>query len=185
MFMRWGVLTEPHFNHTTSGERIMAAKKATKKVTDSGIDITFESGDALTVNLDQLDQSIVTKLALHGLSQKLGDSYAGAEMAEAFELASSVATRLIEGEWTQAREGGGGGARMSMLVEALAAATGQTAEASLDVVKGMSDEQKKELKKHPAIASKLATIAAERAVEKAAKAEQAAAEAGDLPALPL
>ena len=159
------------------------AKKATKKVTDGGVDISFESGDSLIVNLDSLDQSIVTKLALHGLSQKLGDSYAGAELSEAFELASSVASRLLAGEWAQAREGGGS-TRVSMLVEALAAATGKSNDEALEVVKGMSDDQKKELKKHPAIAKELATIAAERAVEKAARAEAAAA-ASDVPALVL
>jgi len=159
------------------------AKKASKKVTDSGIEIAFESGEALAVNLDQLDQSIVTKLAIHGLSQKLGDSYAGAEATEAYDLANNVAARLLAGEWTQAREGGGV-SRVSMLVEALAAATGKTADEALEVVKEMSEDQKKELKKHPAIAKELATIAAERAVAKA-KAAEKAAEGADIPALNL
>jgi hypothetical protein len=159
------------------------AKKASKKVTDSGVEITFESGEVVAVQLDQLSDGIITKLALHGLSQKVGDSYAGAELAEAHELAGSVVKRLIEGEWTQASTGGGV-SRVSMLVEALAAATGKTNDEALEVVKGMSEDQKKELKKHPAIAKELATIAAERAVAKAKRAEEAAA-ASDAPALTL
>ena len=159
------------------------AKKASKSVTDTGISIAFESGETVTVELSQLNEDIIRKLALHGLSQKVGDSYAGAELAEAHELAGSVVERLLAGEWQQAREGGGA-ARVSMLVEALAAATGKTNEEALEVVKGMSEDQKKELKKHPAIAKELATIAAERAVAKAAKAEAALA-GSDIPALNL
>ena len=159
------------------------AKKASKKVTDSGVEITFESGEVVAVQLSDLSEGIITKLALHGLSQKVGDSYAGAELAEAHELAGNVIERLVAGEWTQAREGGGT-SRVSMLVEALAAATGKDNDEALEVVKGMSEDQKKELKKHPAIAKELATIAAERAVAKAARAE-AAAEASDIPALEL
>ena len=150
------------------------AKKASKTLTDNGVSIAFESGEVVAVELDQLSPDIVTKLARHGLSQKLGDSYAGAELNEAHELAQSVVDRLIANEWTQAREGGGV-SRVSMLVEALAAATGKTSDEALEVVKGMSEDQKKELKKHPAIAKEMATIAAERAVAKAALAEKAAA----------
>lgn len=159
------------------------AKKATKKVTDTGVEILFESGEVVAVELSALAPEIVTKLALHGLSQKIGDSYAGAELNEAHELAGSVVERLTAGEWTQAREGGGV-SRVSMLVEALAAATGKTSDEALEVVKGMSEDQRKELKKHPAIAKEMATIAAERAVAKAAAAEKAAA-ASDVPALTL
>ena len=49
----------------------------------------------------------------------------------------------------------------------------------------MSDDQKKELRTHPAIASHLASIAAQRAVEKAQKAEALLAESGEMPALPM
>ena len=158
------------------------AKKATKKTTDTGIEIAFESGETLAVNLEELNPEIVTKLAIHGLSQKVGDSYAGAELSEAHELAAGVVERLVAGDWQAARASGGGTPRTSILVEALSAATGKELDQALEVIKGMSDDQKKELKKHPAIAKEFTRITAERAVAKAAAAEKALAES-DVPAL--
>lgn len=152
----------------------MAAKKATKTVTDSGLEIGFESGETINLNWDDFSPEMQRKLGIHGLSQKVGDSYAGAEASEAYELAKSTSDRLLANEWTQGRESGGGTARVSMLVEALALATGKDTEEALEVVKNMSDEQKKQLRKHPAIAKELAQLQAKRAAE---KAEKAAAEA--------
>jgi len=159
------------------------AKKATKKVTETGVSIDFENGEALVVELEQLSEDIIRRLALHGMSQKLGDSYAGAEADEAFGLANGVAERLVAGDWAAVRASGGGVTRVSALVEALATVTGQEIEAALGVVKEMSDDQKKDLKKHPAIAAELARISAEKAAAKAAKAATAA-EGADLSAIP-
>lgn len=162
------------------------AKKASKVIdNDSGsVTINFEeTGNAVAVQLSELTQDIITRLALHGLSQKLGDSYAGAEAEEAYDLAAQVAERLRAGEWTQARTGGGG-PRVSQLVEALAAATGKDQEECLTVVSAMDDEQKKQLKKHPSVAAELARISAERAAQKAAAAAKAA-EGAEIAPLPL
>lgn len=158
------------------------AKKATKAITDTGVGIDFENGEHLTVKLTQCSEEIVRRLALHGLSQKLGDSYAGAEADEAYGLAENVAQRLIAGDWQAARASGGGTSRVSALVEALATATGKTIDEALAVIKEMSDDQKKQLRAHPSVTSELAKIAATKA---AAKAEKAAVAAQDAPALEL
>lgn len=158
-----------------------STKKASKTITDTGVDIQFESGQQVSVQLTLLPDDILHRLALHGLSQKLGDSYAGAEPDEAYELAQVVADRLMAGEWTQARSSTGPGtARASMLVEALASATGKDIEQALAVVFGMDEDQRKALKKHPAIAAELARLTAERAVAKAKKAQAAVADGGTL-----
>lgn len=152
----------------------MASKKATKKITETGISIEFETGQTLDIELSSLSDEMQKKLALHGLSQKVGDSYAGAEADESFELAAAVHERLKNNDWTVTRAGGGA-ARVSMLVEALAAATGKDPEETLAVVSAMDDDAKKQLKKHPAIAAELARLSAERAVEKAKAAAASAA----------
>ncbi len=162
----------------------MGTKKASKNVTDTGISIAFESGQGLELNLEDLSDEMVQRLAIHGMSQKIGDSYAGSDTAdEAFELASGMVDRLKAGDWAAARASGGGAGRVSMLVEALAAATGQSEDECKRVINAMDDAGKKQLKKHAAVAAQLAKITAERAAEKAAKAA-AAAEGAELPAIP-
>lgn len=155
------------------------AKKATKKIEGTAVVITFEeTGDNLSVDLKDLKPEIVERLALHGLSQKLGDSYAGAEANEAFDKAAGVAKDLAEGNWTT--RVAAGGPRSTQLAEALAAATGKSLEEAVAKLEDMDDEQKKALRSHPQIKAELARIKAEKAAAAAAKAN---AEVADAPAL--
>lgn len=149
----------------------MATKKASKTITETGVTIEFADGNTLATDVSELSDEIKHQLMLHGLSQKLGDSYAGAELGEAHELAASVYENLKSGQFKAQREGSGGTQRSSMLVEALSAATGKSADECREVVNAMTDEQKKGLRKHPDVAKELARISAERAAEKARKAE--------------
>jgi hypothetical protein len=136
----------------------------------SGVTITFENGETLTVKLTDLSEDIVQQLALHGLSQKLGDSYSGeTELPVAKGKAQAVADRLRAGDWRAVGEGGGGG-RITDLATALATVTGKTLEEAVGVIENMTKEQKKELRKHPAINTETKRIAFERA-QKAAKGE--------------
>ena len=139
----------------------------------SGVTIAFADGKPLTVNLADLPDEMVGHLALHGLSQKLGDSYSGEQdIASARALAAAVAERLREGNWKAVREGGGGG-RISDLAQALSNVTGQPLEECVTKLADMEKDQKSGLRKHPKIKAELAKIAAERAATAAAKAEDA------------
>ena len=138
----------------------------------SGVTINFADGTPLTVLLADLPDEMVGHLALHGLSQKLGDSYSGEQdIASARALASAVADCLKEGNWKAVREGGGGG-RISDLAQALANVTGQSLEDCVTKLADMEKDQKSGLRKHAKIKAELAKIAAERAEAAAKKAEE-------------
>jgi hypothetical protein len=158
---------------------------ATKAITEdgNGIQVNFTDGNSVVVFLSDLSEDIRDKLALHGLSQKLGDSYAGEpEVSVAFSCASNVAKRLAEGNWNAVREGGGGG-KVSDLALALGAETGKDIAACVEAIDAMDKTQRSGLRKHPRIAARLAQLAADRAAKKAEKAQEGAEEAVDLGAL--
>lgn len=144
----------------------------------SGIDFTFAHGAVITIDLADLPESIVTQFVLHGISQKVGDSYAGCKTPEeAHEKAAALVERVKAGDWKTVRASGGS-KRSSMLLEAMVLATGQSEDECRTVLDGMDEDQQKALKDHPAIKAQMAVIRAKRAAEKAA---EATAEAGDTP----
>lgn len=82
--------------------------------------------------LNDLSEVMIKRLALHGLSQKLGDSYANASAdgSDPRERANGVWDNLSNNEWGTERGGG--------LEEKLA-----EAEKSLEAYDKMSDEEKR------------------------------------------
>ena len=155
------------------------AKKATKTIDGDVITIRFEeTQEELQVNINDIPADIISRLAMHGLSQKLGDSYAGAEVAESCARATGVASDLKEGNWSV--RVASGSPRTTQLAEALAAATGKTLEEAAAKLETLEDESKKGLRAHPQIKVELANIKARKAQEAAAKAQE---NAGDAPAL--
>ena len=155
------------------------AKKAEKTIDGDVITIKFlETNEELAVNINDIPAEVISRLAMHGLSQKLGDSYAGAETGEAFGRATGVASDLKDGNWST--RVAASGPRTTQLAEALAAATGKTLEEAAAKLETLDDDAKKGLRAHPQIKVELANIKAKKAQEAAAKAT---AEAGDAPAL--
>jgi len=151
-------------------------KKATKTVENDAVSIDFVNDTNLTVALTDLPDNIKSRLACHGLSQKLGDSYAGAESVEdAYAAASRVRDELVNGNWVAARAAGGGVIRTTLLAEALArvATVGLhkndpnaeeiTTEQAREVLEEMSDDDKKDLRKDFGIQKVIAEIKLERA----------------------
>lgn len=137
------------------------------------VTITPEGGEAITANLADMPDEIVRQLALHGLSQKLGDSYAGAGQEEnPVAVITANVTGLIDqlkaGTWSS-RSGGGGGPRVTLLAEAIHRVTGKELEECTAVVGDMSNEDKATWRKHPQVAKAIAEIRAEREAEKAKK----------------
>lgn len=86
-----------------------------------GFLIAFKNGTKLEGLLENFPSLIQTRLGLHGLVQRLGDSYAGVQgdTAKAYANASTVLELLMRGEWGAKREGGDGGVG-ALWVEALA-----------------------------------------------------------------
>lgn len=152
--------------------------------------IGFDFGDAgeLAVAMADLPVEIVANLAVHGLSQKLGDSYAGAKGAvEELDMTAdewaraqveSVFKQLAEGNWTTRTPGG---TQVTDLARALAivmADDGVTEQMAAEKLSETGKEEKAELRKHPAVKAELDRIRLERA---AAKAEESANAAADAP----
>ncbi len=155
-------------------------KKATKTVENGAVSIDFVNDSNLTVSLTDLPDEIKTRLACHGLSQKLGDSYAGAESVDdAYASACRVRDELLAGNWSAPRASGGGAIRTTLLAEALArvATVGLrstnpnadeiTVEQAREVLEEMDDDDKKSLRKDAGIQKVIAEIKLERATKEA------------------
>jgi hypothetical protein len=163
------------------------ARKTAKKIEGDVITISFPDAptdETVVVDLNNLPPTIVQRLAMHGLSQKLGDATAGAEMDECLTRVQTVAEALKDPDGWTTRVPGSAGPRTTQLAEALAAATGKDVAEAAQIVSDLDDEGKKELRAHPQIKSELAKIkaaAAARAAEKAAS--EATTDAPDIASL--
>jgi hypothetical protein len=138
------------------------------------VSFEFEDKSVLTIALSELSPATVIRAALHGISQKGGDSYAGAKdeadpIAFAKAQVADVIRNLQAGDW-RAASTGSGGSRISDLAKALAAATGKPVEEIHESLAEATDEQKKEFAKIPKVAAHLQRIKAEKAIERANKA---------------
>ena len=167
----------------------MAEKKISKEI------VTNEAGDPTGVirwtypdksvtefDLAKCPEPIKLRLALHGASQKGGDSYAGAAgetdpIAFAKAQVEGVIAQLYAGDW---RATVSAGPRVSDLAVAIARATGENLEGddgAIAMVTAMNEDEKKAWRKKPKVAAELAKLAAERAIAKANQMVAKAAEA--------
>lgn len=163
------------------------AKKSVN-VENQSVAFSFDDAGEASIILSDLSADIITQLALHGLSQKVGDSYAGAKgavenldvTADEWSLAQAEETikQLVEGNW--AVRSGGGAARVTDLASALAEASGAPVEDMVSKLAEASKEEKAALRKHPQVALILARFKEERAAAKKEEMEKAAAEAPSL-----
>jgi len=156
----------------------MAEKKVSKVMDGENSDVinfTFhQTGEQVSVDINTIPAEIISRLAMHGLSQKLGDCYAGSDDGEHFGRFDAVLKDLQAGNWST--RVASGSPRTTQLAEALAAATGKTLEECAGKLETMDDEAKKGLRAHGQIKVELAKIKAKKA---AADAEKAAANAGE------
>lgn len=145
---------------------------AKKLVDESSIKFIWADETDEIISLELFSDAIVKRAALHGISQKLGDSYSGiTNVPEAKIALHGVLASLVAGDWN--RKGGSSG---GIWVEALARATGETIETVLEAWDKMTDEVKAASKKHPDAIKAKAEIELERAQAKAASL----AETGDV-----
>lgn len=134
--------------------------------------VRFILGNGVEVQacLDNYSQEMVEKLAIHGLSQKVGDSASGfskdRDFHAAFGAMQGVEDNLRIGVWASK-----GGAGTSDLVAALADLQGASLEDAQAAVDRMTEEQLASVRKHPAVKKAIADIQAARAAELAKAAE--------------
>lgn len=140
--------------------------------------VQFVLGNGLRVeaSLDQLSPEMLKQLALHGLSQKVGDASAGfsksGDYSGAFGAMQQVVDNLYADQWSTRGQGGG----LSDLVAAICELRGVDVEQAQAVVDGLDDEQLKRVTSHPAIKAKIANLKAARL----AKAAESAADLDEL-----
>ena len=100
----------------------MSRNSICKKVMNNDGNIEFQFNDEAdnpVVDVSQFNDEIVKKLAMHGASQKFGDSYAGVKnVDEARAEFQKVMDNLTNGIWATRKEGGGA-PRSTMLFDAV------------------------------------------------------------------
>jgi hypothetical protein len=111
-----------------------AAPKKTPKatVTLDGTVLTFTFGGTNVRKADatQLTPDLYKRAALHGLEQKLRDTYAGAKTSDEalamFEKTTEHLFRAVEPSWTAGRDSGPSEDSLDMLAEAIVNAAAKT-----------------------------------------------------------
>lgn len=146
-----------------------------KDYTDEGIaTFTFGNGAVVELGVDALSEEQKFNLMMHGLLQKVGDSYASAKGDYTIGVAAAqkVCDQLLADMWTASRASAGEGAPKSgELAQAIANLKKLDLIAVTTAVNAASDDQRKAWRKNPAIAAEIARIRAEKAAARAAKAE--------------
>ena len=134
--------------------------------------VRFVLGNGVEVQacLDNYSSEIVERLAIHGLSQKVGDSASGfskdRDFHGAFGAMQGVEDNLRAGVW--ASKGGSG---TSDLVAVLADLQGASLEDAQAAVDKMTEDQLATVRKHPAVRKGIVDLQAARAAELARAAE--------------
>ena len=141
---------------------------------DTGVvEFTFGNGKVLTIDSNSVPEETRKQLMLHGISQKVGDSFAGVKgnFVEGVANAGDTIAQLLAGVWKSDREGDAR-PRLAELAEAIARIKGVELEAATKAVEAGTDEQRKGWRSNAKVKSVIATIRA----EKAAKALEEAGE---------
>jgi len=143
-------------------------KIATKTFGEKSVIFAWADEQTEAVELSLFSDEIVRILALHGLKQKLGDSYSGAEknnwsVADCRREMHAVLAALKAGDWT--RKGGSTG---GIWVAAVARVLDKSLEEIAPKWDAKTDEERKATMADPRVKLAKAEIEAERAAAKVA-----------------
>lgn len=145
-----------------------------------GVVIQFPDETSAGITLADLPADIVTRLAVHGLSQKIGDSYAGAAkdanpLKYAKDAVTETIAQLVAGTWRIAAAAGE--PRVTQLSRAVARAFGITEDAAVavftDKEESMQEAEYKDFVKAVKADAKVKKALADIKAEDAAKAAAA------------
>lgn len=135
------------------------------------VEFTFAGDAPIAVALSDFSEETLTHATLHGLSQKLGDSYGGTkgDVAEAKKRFEATLAQLKAGNWIAARGEGETKPRTSELAEAIARIKGiDVAVVAANLAKA-SDEERKALRGNERVKATIVVIRAEKAQARLAK----------------
>ncbi len=144
--------------------------KSLKAVDTENRTVTFyvKNGQMVVVELDKIPQPNQLRLALHGISQKVGDDAAGIDEPDDVAVAlESMRDRLYGGEWSAERTKGEFSG-VSDLVKAIVEVTGKAVENVREGVKKMSAQEKAAVKANTRVKAVLDRLEAERLAKKGA-----------------
>lgn len=146
----------------------MATKIAKKSKLDNGVRFTFaDDKTVLAFDLKDLSKDMVRQLAIHGLSQKLGDSYASLDtVGESVKVVESVWANLKAGNFNARVMGSGG-----IYAEAIARIKGISLEAAQEAWAGLDEEAQDKLRKNERVKAMAAVIRGEKAAGKVGDGE--------------
>ena len=156
----------------------MAAKRIDRKIDVETGNVTFtvlDTGKFLVVNVNELSDEIRTRIVMHGLNAKVGDSAADPE-TDAYTALVSTWDQLKEGSWNV--RGSGAGPRVTVLAEAMLVAQSGTLtlDEIVDKLEAMSKEQRRDIpKKYAKVKLAMDEIKLKRATEKTKLSKKAAA----------
>lgn len=140
------------------------AKKELLKDTEgnfTGVRFDFSNGTTKTVLLGHV-QALLHRFAVHGISQKLGDSYASEkDVADAILAFEDTHETLLKGEWSEGREGGFGG--QSVLMKACMEHFAQTDIQVKAVLKQMTPKEKTQLRQADGVREIIQRLETEKA----------------------
>ena len=149
----------------------MARLKKSYDMAAGQIVFILPNGEKMEWNIGELPNNIREQAMYHGLVQKLGDKVAGVKsVAEMETELSALWKQLTEGTWNAGR-----GAGIGILAKALAKVKGVDIAEAVSALERLTDEEKRQLRKHPAI---------KKAILEIQMAELGDADGEDLPELP-
>ncbi len=171
------VLQSPAEAPATVGTGEVKAPKFCEKEYDLDTGVvyfSFGNGKMLEFDTNRCSEEIRKTLLLHGASQKIGDSFAGAKQnyAVGIESAQDVIDQLLAGAWRAGRGEGESRPRLAELAEAIARIKSVVIEKATVAVEKATDEQRKAWRLNAKVKAVIAQIRA----EKAAKALEEAGE---------
>ena len=138
----------------------MARNSVCKKTKiEGGVIFDFANGEQVTTMFNDFPVNMQVEFGLHGISQKLGDSYADADdINSAVALFKDCLTSIMDSNWNKRTTG----VLIVDLANVVASITGKTPAEALDKIKELSDDDVKALKKRKDVASGMARLKADR-----------------------
>lgn len=148
-----------------------APKFLSKEASLDEVKFVLGNGQKLSVRLEYFPLEIQRQLAIHGLSQKVGDSAASCAKDKAYGAAfsamSDTVDALMGGKWNSGRESSGGD-----LAIAISNLKGLALEDVQAAVRQATEETRKGWMKNKAINAEVLRIRSERAAEVARDDEE-------------
>lgn len=131
----------------------------------SAVFFNFGNGEVLSLGMSQLNTEMQQRVALHGINQKVRDSFAGAkgDYTKGIEAAKGVIEQLLQGQWRAARGEGEAKPRITELAAAISRLKGIELDVATAAVQAADDTKRKEWRAHPKIKAAIAAIRAEKA----------------------